>query len=394
MLPDIYDRYSLFSIFLKHYRLVRELTQDELIARMHENKEPSVFTQPTYSRFEKIGSFKNRTKPLDKQYRSKILSVLHTLKVPFKESCLLLWLLDGTRYQPLSRKEKEYYFPDTAEIDFEQKIKDDLWYAHQEMIKLLQKCLKHNLDPYKRLVNVKMSHGLADENFVENERRLFNLEKGKGHRLFMGKYPSILLSRNPEQLTEIHIRNQSVHIRLKYKKLLQQRIQQFEKNVKIYGARCIHSLSSIRRFALQNSVDELNRSERLSRIEHMINLLETEPNFHVALAESEPEWEIMIKSFECVALRPTSRRVVPERFPLIYGPTLIYWQNESLKIDRGDKENVSDKVSQSIDDQETVHLWNVIASYIDFESTWIPLHNAGRTERGFVISELKKLLHN
>jgi hypothetical protein len=305
-----------------------------------------------------------------------------------------LWLLYGNDYKPLSTEEREKYFPETTDFGYE-KILEDNWTAHQEVVNLLRKCFTEKLDFSERKLQVRMLHGTTDTEFVEYDDRLANLEKGEGHRLFIGKYPSILLSKSPKQLAKLFVPDE-INLQIKYEITLTSRIKQFEANVKVYGSRCIHSIESIKRFSENKDFDGLDVQERRGRIQRMITLLKHEPNFHVALADTEPEWEMMIKSFESVALRPTSRRISNINYPLIHGPKLIYWQNESLEYDDKTKKilniEITDNSKKRRKKSGSDNLWNVIGSYLDFEAMWTALHNQGKTDRDYVKSELAKLI--
>jgi hypothetical protein len=374
-LPHRFDRYRMVGLIL-HYLLERqpELNQLEL-------ERATGIDQTTISRFLDFDKLKEKAKKKKGLSRRTLLALTRKgIKLSHKQASLLLWLSEGPAFIPWRNEElgreripqpndqDATALEDIAEINA---FNENIGKAHLETVQMLRAVfVAKELEDGWRKVETNILHGNMPKDYLALYRKLRDMEWRAGQRMLVSKYPSILVSTDITNASIVS-KDTSEPFKRKLHELLTQRQVTFKENLKKFGERTIHSVTSIKRFANASFKHPLRVEERRKRVRGLIKYLEAYPLFQVGLIpeterDIEPEVEIAIKSTREAVVRGTTRELSNHPETVVCGPSYVHWDDE----------------------------WAVITFYLDFEHEWEKIWLEGYTEKPRVLDILERILRD
>jgi hypothetical protein len=333
--PHEFDRYRVMGFLLRQAReAVREpstsssksgkLTQQALADAVSKNSRLGGISQPSISNLEGLESldrlFQEGAKPGSRETLIEIVTL--GLRLPQLDIDSLLWLFD---HRPMNEDEIEY----CRKYDDSSSVKT---YLNGELrghvLNLLDRWLVKRNAKLVRPVKARMVMEWDDSARLELREDLLKMEKKPGHRMVFGKYPSILTCPDSSIASTSSTGDASLseESRRKLQDVMNKRRQAFISNVELFGERCIHAKHLVSHYLSREFRHRLNWEQRREQIENLISLLKRYDLFNVALADTSPNNEVVIKSTEAACLRSADRDTdLPGEKSMLCGPAYVFW---------------------------------------------------------------------
>jgi hypothetical protein len=371
--PHRFDRYRLISIIFQHLRKRSPNSKQKDI------EETTGLDQTTISRLLSPNSMRIRAKLKRKLNRKHLLALSRKgFGLDHRQASLILWLAEGLEFRPWRDAELRHLqiLPPNTHIDIDlEQIRDvnifrsDPQKAHAAAIELLKEVflVKPSDDGWHK-IKTNILHGIRPEDLLALYRRLNDMEYRGGQRMLVSQYPSILVSTEISS-TSKRLQETPEPIRSQLREIFKNRQATFDLNLRKFGERAIHSVTSIKRFVNPNFKHSLHPEERRKRVRGLIEHLERYELFQVGLIPEtepiiEPEIEIAVKSTREAVVRGTTRELSNHPKTIVCGPSYLHWDDE----------------------------WAVITFYLDFEKEWAKLQMEGNTDKEKVLETLKGIL--
>jgi hypothetical protein len=182
---------------------------------------------------------------------------------------------------------------------------------------------------------IKMVLELTEDERLESGQRLLDFEKQHGLRLMIMRYPSHL-SHSPEMFNLYIERLMSPQLKSEEGKNTSRRIkiqrwENFLQNLELYGERCIYPRIGLKRYLEEDFPHRLSLSERLAHIRNTKDLLANYNHYEIALADSEVELEMELKTIGAIMRgAPGDEHWTKKR--IVCGPRYIYWSDKASTL--------------------------------------------------------------
>lgn len=372
-LPHPFDRYRLIGLILRQLRARQhDISQIEL-------EQAAGIDQSTISRLLSLNLLKEKAKRRRGLSRMNLLALTRKgLLLSHKQASLLLWLAEGPAFKPWRTTEfvRAGISPPNEQDESERGIYKEIrafnkntGIPHAAVLQMLKELFagKEHEDGWHK-VKTNILHGNAPEDYLALYRKLRDMEWRAGQRMIVSKYPSILVSTDIANASKLS-KEITSPLSNQLRELLAARQVTFNENLRKFGERAIHSVTSIKRFVSADFRHPLQVEERRKRVYGLIKYLEDFPLLHVGLIpetehDLEPEVEIAIKSTREAVVRGTTRELSNHPETVVCGPSYLHWDDE----------------------------WTVITFYLDFEREWAKIWLKGYTDKQRVLSILGKIL--
>ncbi len=329
MFPHEFDRYRIMGFLLRQAResmrlggrTPRKITQKELAKRVN----VSQASISNLEGFDRLATFAvSANKPTTRETLIRVATIGLNLRQQDVE--VILWLFDGEKFRPLREEEIRYcqaYDKRAYVGQYHDPVK-----LREHALRIIDRRLakKHIKGP--RSVETRIITDWSEDSQLEFHDELRRMEEGQGQRMMFAKYPSVLtyphsLQGQSSSTVDSDLSQEKQEIA---SAINDQRRENFIKNLRVYGERCIHSRPSLVRYLSVGIKHRLKLDQRKEQIENMIYLLEQYDYYEVALADEEPGTELELKSTVAACLRATEHDTYyANKNPILCGPLYVYW---------------------------------------------------------------------
>lgn len=343
MYPHINDRHHLIRLIYKALRKKNGWNQERLARTADLN-------QAVISAIETLpGSSKVRV--VSRYDLIKAMKAFNLQKPGLKVNAAL-WLFDGNILSPDERRE----------FKFKINPSDDSTGSKEQntILDLLRQAAKYYKGHKGKCLTITSEN---EEDELSIYRDFLKIESGEGLRILMKRIPSSLTY--PKQIFEsakgIPIKINSKYGVEQFCSLRKRRIENYLKQVKEYGDRCIHVEEEIKEYlSCRGAYPPLTKAERKLHIQNLILLLEEYPaHFQVRLVKKLPLFEYGMKAFNKVIVTAEfySSEVQLVRYIELFGeeaviPYLLEFENQWNEASKkqNDNKSVIDKLNKLIID--------------------------------------------
>lgn len=310
--PSLVDRYRVAQVLIQSAWRIRRRTKRGLnqaaLARAAD------VSQPTVSIAMNLGDIAAKNAHAERRLidRRTLVSVLaRGLQMERTEIDLVLWLYDG---EPLKEYELVQHRDVIARSDGKHSSYTEVALREATLDRVRRALPGAEGSRHEAVVEVLFRR---DEHArLAAEELLLELESLPGQRLVASRYPSFVTTprRIAAQSSDFEPGLRSASVRAKYKRVLIQRIDLFEKHLNTYGERAIYSKRDLQQYARRDAIDWRDPRRRRAQLENCADLLEKyRSKFQIALTDRASELEMSVKVGTRAAVRGTPSNVTAER---------------------------------------------------------------------------------